>query len=208
MPDKRQTPVNPLLVAPRTRTVHLFPGEYAAQLDELQEQIEEALQREETEYQPSAVASPSIKLAKKHAELARTAKQAATTVTLQQLTSTEREEVAEECPPREDEKSDQIAGFNRDRYQYAAIAKMIREPAGITAEMVKETKDRNPESEWRKLVVAANELSEGRDLPKDNMLSLVRSLKGSDSEQPEDGESPRPGSKGKSQRRGRSTTTS
>ena len=174
---------NPLIVAPRTKTVHLYPGGVEESLDDLREKLDEALNAEASPRR-MAEKSPADRLAREYDAKAKSAAENRVDVVLSEVSARAYRRLQDENPPCKGNKRDESLGFNEETFLRDLVQAALVSPE-VTDEQFVEFADSVTEFNWRKLTSTAWELAnQEADLPKPLAVSLLRRIRERESKQP------------------------
>lgn len=198
---------NPLLTKPREQWVELFSGDFEPRMQELQREMQEAIERESSQQRFGSSRSESMRLAKEYDELVEQAR--AHGIVRLRLRGAGRawRQLKDEHPPRPDNEDDENLGVNRKTFFEPAVALCIAEP-DFTAEQYDEMLDVLSSAQWDRLSSVAWIVNEGEvNIPKSSAVSLLRQMSGEDSKSVESTESTPAPSTASRRRKSKSTST-
>jgi hypothetical protein len=181
----------------RRLAVTLYQGNFEQEIaDVAREALAAADNEQQSGPKRAGEGSPAIALAKRHDELVAEAEASAVKVTVWALGYDEWADLADEHPPREDDKDDQRRGLNMRTFPKALLCAALVEPGEHenVAAMVKAgeqiLRDLNPSRvHYVKLETAAWNVNVGDEqIPKVSLVSLLTAQNDSESREPSEPE--------------------
>lgn len=167
---------NPLLSPPREVSIPLYPRDIQAKLDAYDDQIEEAWTTESSTKRMGAKSAADELSAEKDA-LVKSVESDATRVVLRELDQRAFQRLNDEHPPRQNNRGDQQAGWNRETFPGALIRACMVSPE-VTDEQYAEFVEKCPPGRWGHLFEQALEVTLGEvTLPKSSAVSTLRALR-------------------------------
>lgn len=179
---------NPLLVAPREKVVEIYSGDVEALLESLNAAITEAHADEAVRPKRNAQKSEALRLAEEYDKVVEAAREEAVKVTLRAVPHRTYRQLQEAHPLRKGNKRDEVYGVNEDTF-FAALVKASLVSPEVTDEQFEEFEDSCAAAAWLRLTNTAFELTTGEvALPKSSAVSVLRRMRGSDSQPAPDSE--------------------
>ena len=169
---------NPLLVAPRRKTVTIYGGDVEAELSDLLDQIDAAYAAESGTKRMGGGWTEADRLATLHDEKAAAA--VGVDIVLQEIPQVKGRQLQDDCPARKGNKSDEMWGFDLEKFTDLLVPAMLVEPQ-VTDEQWAEFRASVAPAPWARLRDAAFDLfNSGVDLPKSSAASLLHQMREAD----------------------------
>jgi len=177
MTTKPEATVNPLLPKPREQWVELLSGDFEPRMQELQQAMAEAAERESANARFGQPRSESMKLAKEYDDLAAQAREHGIVKVRLRSAGRKWRQLKDEHPARPDNEDDEALGVNRRTFFEPAVKLCIVDPE-FTDEQYDEMVDALSSAQWDRLSSVAWIINEGEvNIPKLSAVSALRQMR-------------------------------